>query len=81
MKQYTLRNVPETLDLAIREASRRQGKSLNQVTLEALFRAFGLSDTPVQRRDLSDIVGTWEEDPAVERALEDQRKIEADLWQ
>lgn len=80
MSQYTIRNVPPRLDAAIRESSRRQGKSLNQVALEALSESFGLGPTPVQYRDLSDIAGTWVEDPEVEAALEDQRRIDVDLW-
>ena len=80
MKQYTLRNVPDSLDSAIREECRRQGKSLNRVTLEALCRAFGLGGTTEKQRDLSDIAGTWEEDAEVEAALADQRRVDPDLW-
>ncbi len=32
------------------------------------------------RRDLSDIAGAWIEDPEVDRALEEQRKIDPELW-
>ena len=78
--QYTLRNVPEHLDRALREQARREGKSLNQVLLEALQRALGQLGEPVRHRDLSDIAGSWVPDPDTEAALEEQRKIDPDLW-
>jgi hypothetical protein len=34
--QYTIRNVPDTLDEALRRVARERGKSLNEVAIEAL---------------------------------------------
>jgi hypothetical protein len=78
--QFTLRNVPVPLDQALRERAERQGKSLNEVTIDALLEAFGLTREPVKRRDLSDVRGTWRDDPAVDEALRDQRRVDPDLW-
>ena len=78
--QYTLRNIPEELDHALRERARREGRSLNEVAIEALKVALGLSDEEVVRRDLGDVAGTWIEDSQVEAALADQRQIDEDLW-
>jgi plasmid stability protein len=78
--QYTLRNVPEQLDRALRERARREGRSLNEVALEALHVALGLTEDAVKRRDLGDVAGSWIEDPQVEAALADQRQIDEDLW-
>lgn len=78
--QYTLRNVPVPLDQALRERAERQGKSLNEVTIDALLEAFGLTREPVKRRDLSDVRGTWREDAAIDEALRDQRRVDPDLW-
>lgn len=78
--QYTLRNVPPPLDEALRARAEREGKSLNEVTSDALLEALGLAGEPVVRRDLSDVVGTWREDPAIDEALRDQRRIDPDLW-
>ena len=78
--QYTLRNVPKELDRALRERARREGKSLNQVTLEALMRALGADGEATQHRVLSDVAGTWVADIDVDRALDDQRAIDPDLW-
>jgi len=79
--QYTLRNIPEALDKALREKARRDGKSLNQVAIEALSRALGVGPEAVPYRDLSDIAGTWVEDPEMDQVLEAQRQIDAELWQ
>lgn len=78
MKQYTLRNVPAEVDQALRRAAREQGKSLNQVAVETLRQAVGVE--PGKRRDLSDLVGSWKDDPETAAALEDQRRIDPELW-
>ena len=78
--QYTLRNIPENVDKALRERARREGRSLNEVAIEALARALRVQVEPVRFRDLDDIAGTWVDDPEVEAALEEQRRIDPDLW-
>lgn len=78
--QYTLRNIPKSLDQALRRRAQQEGKSLNEVTVEALLRAMGLLGEPVVQRDLDDIAGTWCEDPVAESAFADQRRIDEDLW-
>ena len=54
--QYTLREIPPTLDSELRQRAKAEGKSLNTVAIEALIRGTGLGDSPVRLRDLSDIV-------------------------
>jgi hypothetical protein len=78
--QYTIRNVPGTLDEALRRAAREQGKSLNEVAIEALARGAGVSEERSRRRDLSDIAGTWRKDPAFDNALATQDTIDEELW-
>lgn len=78
--QYTLRNVPPLLDEALREKAREEGKSLNEVTIEALLVGVGLAGQPVKRRDLSDIAGSWVNDPATDEILQEQRRIDPELW-
>ncbi len=77
--QYTIRNVPTVLDAALRRSAREQGKSLNEVALEALVRGAGLSQCWPQR-DLSDIAGTWRKDVAFDHALATQDTIDDELW-
>jgi hypothetical protein len=78
--QYTIRNVPEALDQALRRAARERGKSLNEVTVEALVRGAGLTGERRRQRDLSDIAGTWNEDPAFDSALAAQDAIDEEMW-
>ena len=78
--QYTIRNIPEGLDTALREAAKRQGKSLNEVAVEALARGSGLSGSRIRQRDLGDVAGSWRKDPEFDRALVAQDTIEEDLW-
>ena len=78
--QYTLRNVPKALDRALRQRARRESKSLNEVALEAIAQGLGIAETPVVRRELGDLAGTWQEDPEFYSALADQHRVDPELW-
>lgn len=78
--QYTIRNISPSLDAAMREEARRQKLSLNQAVLRALRSSLGLSEEPERLRDLSDIAGSWIEDPEFDRAIADQDQIDEELW-
>jgi hypothetical protein len=78
--QYTIRNIPDYLDAALRASAREQGKSLNEVAVETMVRGAGLGDQRIKRRDLSDIVGTWVEDPAFDEAIAEQDTIDEEMW-
>lgn len=78
-RQYTIRSVPAAVDAVLREKAKRQGKSLNQVALDALSSGAGVQ---AQSRycDLDGFFGSWIADQAVDKALEDQRRIDEGLW-
>ena len=78
--QYTLRNIPPELDSLLRSRAKEEDKSLNQVTIEALMQAFGLGRRKTPQRDIRFLVGSWDNDPEVEKALEEQRRIDPELW-
>ena len=78
--QYTLRNIPGYLDRLIREKAQEDGRSLNEVVLEALCRAFGLAGNLPRQRDLEDVAGTWEDDPEADEALAQQREVDEEMW-
>jgi hypothetical protein len=78
--QYTLRGIPPALDKAIRERARAEGKSINEIAVAALADGVGLGAEDIVRRDLSDIVGTWVEEAAVEAALSAQDQVDEGLW-
>jgi hypothetical protein len=78
--QYTIRNVPRTLDEALRRAVRERGKSLNEVAIEALARGAGVTGDRSKQRDLSDIAGAWRNDLAFDSALAAQDSIDEEMW-
>jgi plasmid stability protein len=77
--QYTVRGIPVTVDKALRQRARAKGKSLNEVAIEVLAEGIGL-EARLDRRDLSDIVGTWKKDAAIEAALAAQDEVDEGLW-
>lgn len=80
MNQYTLRNVPEAVDRALRERAHREHKSLNKLALELLAQAVGAADGDHRRRSMDAVCGSWIEDTETEQALADQRRIDPELW-
>lgn len=79
--QYTIRNVPDHLDEALRTAARKQGKSLNEVAVEALARGAGVVGQSRPQRDLGDISGSWRKDAAFDSAVAAQDTIDEEMWQ
>lgn len=78
--QYTLRGIPTALDQALRERAREEGKSLNEVAIDALAEGLGFSGNIFVRRDLNDIAGTWIKDRLFEEAISEQDQIDESLW-
>ena len=79
--QYTIRGVPGAVDEAIRRRARAEGKSLNEVTVEALALGLGLGRERLIRRDLSDVAGSWKPDKAFDAAVAAQDRIDPGLWE
>jgi plasmid stability protein len=79
MPQYTVRNVPDGLDRALREWARRRKISLNSAIVDALKRGVGMEEEQ-EKSDLDDLIGTWQEDTEFDQGLADQDTIEPDLW-
>ena len=78
--QMTLRNIPEKANRKLRDVARREGKSLNRVTLEALERGLGIADEQVEYHDLDDLAGTWVEDPEFDRVIGEMDRGDPELW-
>lgn len=78
--QYTIRNVPDSLDEALRRVARERGKSLNEVAIEALARGAGITQDRSRQRDVGEIVGTWREDAGFDRALAAQDTVDEEIW-
>jgi hypothetical protein len=77
--RYTLRDVPEAVDHELRRRARHEKRSLSRVAVEALARGLGVDPAPGKQRELGDLAGRWRDDREVERALDEQRGIGADL--
>lgn len=78
--KYTLRNVPPVLDRALRRRAKQLSKGLNEVALEALTLGAGVERAVTMPHDLDFLFGSWVEDPEVDQALANQRKIDATFW-
>lgn len=78
--QYTVRNIPLAIDRALRQQAKRYNKSLNQVAQEALAKGVGMGSETHEYHDLDHLIGSWIDDPAITRALAEQRTIDKELW-
>ncbi len=85
MKPLTLRNVPPDVERAIRRRARERGLSLNKAIITLLE---GDEGTHARRKgvvyhDLDYLAGTWSAKDAAEfdAALEEQRRIDEELWE
>lgn len=72
-----LRDIPEDVERALRTKAQAEGKTPEQVAVEAL-RAVAASGA--KKRDLSDLAGTWKEDPEFDRIMREQDQIDPELW-
>jgi hypothetical protein len=75
----TLENLPKEVDQALRALAEREGKTLNQVAVDALRSGLRLPYEP-KHRDLSDLAGTWVEDPRFDEIMREQDKIDTEMW-
>lgn len=78
--QYTLRGVPDRLDQCLRETAGRYGSSLNTVALQALSRGLGIEAEAPEYHDLDDLIGTWVQDDAFDKALLAMDQVDPGLW-
>ena len=79
-RQYTIRNIPDSLDSEIRRRARKTHKSMNAVLINALSRGIGLTEDQVQYHDLDGLVGSWIDDPEFDAAMEAFEAIDEDMW-
>lgn len=78
--QYTLRKIPNSIDAVLRRRAHQEGKSLNEVAIEALARGAGATLERGRQRDLGDIAGTWRKDRAFDQALAAQDTVDEAIW-
>jgi hypothetical protein len=78
--QYTLRNISRELDKTLRRKAKEEGKSLNQVAVEALSRGANVEEPRPKFRELDFLIGTWVHDPEFDKIIEEQRQIDPEMW-
>jgi hypothetical protein len=74
--RYTIRNIPKAVDAALRRRAKRQGRTLNEVVVEAMTEALGILTESPRRRSVRDILGARPKDPELEAALCEHRQID-----
>jgi len=80
-KQYTIRNVPSSVDRALRRKAADRKVSLNTLVLRVLEAEAGVTGEPREQHDLDVFFGTWVADAAVDRALAEQRRVDRRDWE
>jgi hypothetical protein len=80
MKQYTIRNIPSDVDRVLRRRAKADGKSFNQVALEALVAGAGRDLKP--KRDFREVIGSLTRKQAddFEAEIRRQHQIDPELW-
>jgi len=79
MIQCTIRKIPQYLDLAAREKSKKTHKSLNSILLDALSKGLDTSGI-AEYHDMDDLAGTWVADSDIDTVLASFNTIDEDLW-
>ncbi len=79
-RQYTIRGVPAAIDRALRRLAKEEAKSLNAVTVEVLARGLELEAKADEHTDLDALIGSWQEDPAFDRAVADFERVDEEDW-
>src|SRR5687767_1911928 len=75
--QYTVRNVPRSVDAVLRRKAIEEGKSLNEILRQALVKEAGLAGQEKRTyNDLDHLAGTWVEDPEFDAAIAAQDVID-----
>jgi hypothetical protein len=78
--QYTVRNIPEHVDRALRRKAGEGRKSLNEVLRDALIREAGEVELTPRYTDLDAFAGTWIDDPGFDETIRAQDQVDESLW-
>jgi hypothetical protein len=86
MKAVTIRGVEPEVAEKLKSMAAQKGKSVNQLTLEIIKAALGLTPGKKYSRkynDLDDLFGRWSEDEfkEIQAKIDQARQIDPELWQ
>ncbi len=79
-RQYTVRNIPRSVDLALRKKAQQQHRSLNAVLLDAIVKESAVGFEARSFDDLDHLIGSWISDSETEKALSEQRQVDVRDW-
>ena len=85
MKNITVRGLDPELEEKLKQAARKDGKSVNQVVLDALKKQFGLEKErrfTTVHRDMDHLFGRWSEEEfeQIQGKIDSERKVDEELW-
>jgi len=79
--QYTIRNIPPSVDMIIRKRSKQSGKSFNQTVVELLsLQTFGTTKIPTDN-NFDWLFNKNTLDESFDEAIESMSKVDKKLWQ
>ena len=86
MKAVTIRGVDSDLAEKLKTTAKKQGKSINQLTIELIKMSLGLNKAKKYSQeydDLDDLFGRWSEDEfkTINDTTNRERRIDKELWQ
>ena len=85
MKTMTVRGIDPSLAERLKEAAKREGKSVNRYVVDSMKILLGEEKEKrfsVQYDDMDDLFGRWsqEEFERIQGKIDSERKIDGDLW-
>jgi hypothetical protein len=85
MKAVTIRGIEPEVSEKLKLTAAKQGKSVNQLTIEIIKESLGLKKGKKYSReydDLDDLFGKWSEDEfkEISSKITEERQIDQNLW-
>lgn len=77
--QYTIRNIPEPVDKALRSVARKKGVSFNSTVVEALEMAVGANGRQTRNTDFDWIIGSGLKDDSFDESMQWLNKLPKDI--
>jgi ribosomal protein S24E len=85
MKTITVRGIDSILSEKLKQAARKEGRSVNQVVIDTMKQRFGIKKEKkytLVYHDLDHMFGKWstEEFEQIQGKIDEERKIDKELW-
>lgn len=77
--QYTIRNIPEPVDAALRSVARKKGISFNSTVVEALEMAVGANGRQARNTNFDWIIGSGLKDDSFDESMQWLNKLPKDI--